>query len=279
MVVGPDAAATVSVIIRNRNELETVRLIFAALDAQTVAHEVVVVDNESTDGSIEFASSRGATVVPIATEDFSYGGSLNRGMEATSYESVVVLSGHSIPVGPRFLEDATAPLADPTVAAVRLLRADKRSELADWPARQSIGAGDVAALVKRGPIASGCVFRRSVWERIPFDDALDSDEDKAWSVQATEAGYVVAAAPAVYVYSRPLGLVDGLQRESRSAMGIYRSTGHRRRVGLGATVRELVSGVAAAVVAPLWRWVDSLSMPLRSRRPARRGALWKEPTS
>ena len=277
MVVGAHDTRTVSVIIRNRNEAETLRQIFAALDQQTLDHEVVVVDNESTDGSVELATSRGATVVSIATVDFSYGGSLNRGMEATTHDHVVVLSGHSIPVGPRFLEDATAPMADPTVAAVRLLRADKAPELADWPGRTPIGAGDVGAMVKRGPIASGCVFRRSVWEQIPFDDSLDSDEDKAWGVAAAQAGYVVAPAPAVYVYHRALGLVDALQRESRSAMGVYRATGHRPRVGLGTTVRQLVSGVGAAVLAPLWRWFDSVSIPLRSRRPARRGALWRAP--
>lgn len=267
----------VSVIIRNRNELETLEQVFAALEQQTSPHEIVLVDNESTDGSLEFATQRGAKIVTVATADFTYGGSLNAGMAATSHERVVVLSAHSVPVGHRFLEDATAPFIAPDVAAVRLLRADKTPELSRWPARTAIGGSDVAQLVAHGPVASGCAFRRSVWAGLPFDDTVDSDEDKVWAIAAAAAGHRVAPASAVYAYARPLRLVDSLQRESRSAMGVYRATGHRPRVGFVQTVVDVVRGMAASILRPAWRWVDSVSMPVRSRRPARRGALWRQP--
>ena len=271
---GPDP---VSVVIRNRNELETLEQVFAALAVQTTPHQVVLVDNESTDGSREFAAERGATIVSVATADFTYGGSLNAGMAATVHDRVVVLSAHSVPVGRRFLDDATAPFADPAVAAVRLLRADKTPELSRWPSRDVVGGTDTANIVANGPIASGCGFRRSVWEQLPFDETVDSDEDKVWAIQAAAAGHLVAPSSAVYAYARPLRLVDSLQRESRSAMGVYRATGHRPRVGLGQTVAAMVRGMGVGVVRPLWRWADSVTMPLRSRRPARRGALWRQP--
>ncbi|MEM7285168.1 MAG: glycosyltransferase [Actinomycetota bacterium] len=267
----------VSVVIRNRNELGTLEQVFGALAEQSVPHEIVLVDNESTDGSREFAADNGAVVVSIASEDFSYGGSLNVGMAATSHERVVVLSAHSIPVGRRFLEDAVAPMEASRVAAVRLLRADKTAELARWPARTSVHGSDVDEIVAAGPIASGCVFRRSIWEQIPFDESVDSDEDKVWAVSAAAAGYEIAAAPAVYVYARALGVIDSLQRESRSAMGVYRATGHRTKVPAGRSLLAAIKGAVAGGIRPLWRWADSVSIPLRARRPARRGALWKQP--
>lgn len=274
----PGPAAAVSVIVRNRNEAESLAQIFAALAAQSLPHEVVVVDNESTDGSQALAESHGAKVCTVASADFTYGGSLNAGMAETSHERVVVLSGHSIPVGSRFLEDATAPFDDPRVAAVRLLRADKTPELARWPGREGIAPpAEPSEIVAGGPIASGCAFRRSVWEQMPFDDTVDSDEDKVWAIGAVGAGHTIAVSSAVYAYSRSLGLIDSLQRESRSAMGVYRASGHRSRVGLRPTLVALVKGMGAAVIGPLWRYGDGLSIGIRSRRAAKRGALWRQP--
>jgi hypothetical protein len=41
----------------------------------------------------------------------------------TSGEFVCILSAHSLPIGPDFLPNALAPFADPTIAAVRFIRA------------------------------------------------------------------------------------------------------------------------------------------------------------
>ncbi len=264
-------------IIRNRNEAETLVLVLESLAVQDLALEIILVDNESSDGSVELARAAGAHIVTIASNEFTYGGSLNAGMAATTQEAVVVLSAHSIPVGTDFVRTAIAPLQDPAVAAVRLLRADKTGELARWAQRVGVESGaPVAEVVAGGPIASGAVFRRSLWQEIPFDESVDSDEDKVWALAATQRGRRIATAPAVYAYTRSIGLIDGLQRESRSAMGVYRATGHRRRPDPTGTLRTLASGLAAAVVAPLWRFIDGATIPARSRRSLRPGTLWTD---
>lgn len=266
-----------SVIIRNRNEAHYLSHVLKALRAQDTACEIVVVDNQSSDDSAHLAISAGAGWVTIAAQDFTYGGSLNAGMRAVSHEAVVVLSAHSVPVGPSFLRTAVAPLDDPRVGAVRLVRADKPRELATWHERTGLEPGaSVADVIARGPIASGCVFRRSAWQELPFSETIESDEDKVWAASAIEHGYCIATAPAVYAYLRPIGLIDGLRRDSRSNLGLYRATGHRRHIGLGSTIVEVVSGVGAATVAPVWRYVDAATVHARARRVMQPGTLWRD---
>ena len=67
----------VSVVIRVRNAAADLARCLAALRAQTMPAsmelELIIVDNESTDGSVEVASEYGAVVVPISLADFSWG--------------------------------------------------------------------------------------------------------------------------------------------------------------------------------------------------------------
>src|SRR5210317_1847235 len=114
----------ISVLIRSRNEVRYLRPTLAALAAQTRPHQVVLVEDHSTDGSVELARKHGAVVVSL--DRFTYGYGLNRGLEACTGDVVVILSGHSIPVGPHFLEECARPFeADPNVGGVRLVYAGK----------------------------------------------------------------------------------------------------------------------------------------------------------
>ena len=113
---------SVSIVIRNRNEGHLLKKVLHALELQRFPKpEIVLVDNESTDGSREIASQYGAKILNISTSDFSYGRALNLGIQSTTGSIIVLLSAHSLPMGRDFPREAVAPFEDPKVAAVRCI--------------------------------------------------------------------------------------------------------------------------------------------------------------
>ena len=72
----------ISVVIRTKNEEAWIERCLAAVYAQACDDfEVVVVDNESTDRTKEVVAAYQCRVVSISDKDFSFGRSLNWGIE------------------------------------------------------------------------------------------------------------------------------------------------------------------------------------------------------
>jgi len=79
---------TISVIVRTMNEKERLAELLPAIRSQDYFYqvvEVIVVDNESTDGTAELALQNGAKLITIRRDDFSFPVSLNKGAEAARY--------------------------------------------------------------------------------------------------------------------------------------------------------------------------------------------------
>lgn len=87
-----DSAPEVSVVIPCLNEAETIEVVIRealeALEGASIAGEIVVADNGSTDGSQELARRAGARVVPVAGR--GYGSALMGGIAASRGRFIVM---------------------------------------------------------------------------------------------------------------------------------------------------------------------------------------------
>lgn len=223
----PDPSVTV--VIRVLNGAGYLRKTLAALRAQQgPPPQILVVDNESDDGTAQVAIDAGVEVINLPRREFTYGKSLNIGIGAATGEFVVILSAHSLPVGTHFLADAVAPFQDPLVAAVRLLHACNRAEIESWmePATTTWPV-TMSKLANRGPIGCACAVRRSVWADHPFDERIRSVEDKFWARTVLENGYRVADSSAVYFYMRDHTMVNYARKMNKDRLAYYEQTGHR----------------------------------------------------
>src|SRR4051812_12455688 len=99
---GSVAGLSVSVAIPTRNGAADLDRVLAAVAAQTVAAEVVVLDSGSVDGTREVAARWGAAVSPI--DDFGHGRARNRLMELADGDRVAFLTQDAVPAGPGWLE-------------------------------------------------------------------------------------------------------------------------------------------------------------------------------
>ena len=107
-----------SVIIRTFNEEKYLPGLLKGLGEQTYQNfEVVVIDSGSLDRTREIASTADK-LLRIDSQDFTFGYSLNVGIEAASGEYAVIVSAHMLPATPDWLELLIRPMQDRDVAMV-----------------------------------------------------------------------------------------------------------------------------------------------------------------
>lgn len=184
----------ISLVIRALNAADTLGQVLEALDREP-GDQLILVDSGSTDGTLEIARRHGAEVVPLAPGTFTYGRALNAGFSAARHDWVLVLSAHTVPIPPDFLERYRAATrrfpAGVTAAVGPLVTADFDSPL----------PGGIT-LFRQGDFARGfgfaagnpnCLYRRDAWQARPFDETIGGGEDLLWYVEALKAGETVAA--------------------------------------------------------------------------------------
>jgi rhamnosyltransferase len=223
------STGTISVVIRVRNEGVALRKVLCALEAQDEKSlEIIVVDNASSDDSRITAHEHGAKIVDIPEGEFTYGRSLNTGIRHAKGEFICILSAHSLPVGRDFLSKATAPFADPGMAAVRCLSITSRLEVENWLKPVVLQwPVDIETVISSAPLNSAALIRRAVWERIPYDETLVAVEDKFWAFQVLKSGYRICNSTAMFLYLRDLSFSDQVRSLSRDRTAFYRKTGRQ----------------------------------------------------
>ena len=225
--------ASVSVVIRNRNEAENLRQVLVRIRRQhTQPHEIIVVDNQSEDASCKYIQEFGARLVHLPAAEFTYGRATNLGFEHCSSDLILMLSSHSLPIGKHFTDDVCEPFSDRRVAGVRIPIASNTSELRRLDTYSPLDQNSSAEEVfRRGPVASGSVLLRAAWLEHRFDESIPAAEDKEWAWRVLRSGkYIMTVADAAYCYARNFSQsawVRKIKREESAgaaAAGILPST-------------------------------------------------------
>jgi rhamnosyltransferase len=198
-----------SVIIRCLNEAKHLPRLLDSIARQTLRPlEVIVVDSGSTDQTVAIAKSKGARVVTIAPEDFSFGRALNLGCRSASGEILVLASAHTYPCTDTWLADLMQGFEDPDVALVYGGQTgDARSKFSEiqlfhqWFPEKSCDNQSHSFCNN-----ANAAVRRSVWQTLPYDEQIPALEDIHWAKRAMERGLQIAyraEARIVHVHEEP----------------------------------------------------------------------------
>ncbi|MDZ4158933.1 MAG: glycosyltransferase family A protein, partial [Anaerolineaceae bacterium] len=110
---------TCSIIIRAYNEQEHIGRLLSGIRQQNVQDvQIILVDSGSTDATVSIGRDFGVEVVHIRPQEFSFGRSLNVGIQHAQSELVVIASAHVYPVYPDWLERLLSPFEDERTALV-----------------------------------------------------------------------------------------------------------------------------------------------------------------
>lgn len=195
----------VSVIIRAKNEERYIGETLAAVRSQRYRDfEVIVVDSGSTDRTPEIAHQYGATLLHMDPREFTYGGSLNLGINYSQGELVVSLSAHATPENGEWLGSLVSGFRYSLVAGVygRHIPRPTASPFELLGMYLSGVTRKEPRLQSRSPRFSNTngAIRRNLWEVAPFNENLPGAEDIEWARRAQRMGYLIAFEPLGAVY-------------------------------------------------------------------------------
>lgn len=193
-----------SVVVRALNEEEHIgRLLTGLARQRRDVDEIVLVDSGSTDATVEIASRFGARIVHIDPAEFSFGRSLNLGMQAATGDVVVIPSAHVYPVDDAWIANLVAPFDDPAVGMSygrqvgdRVTKYSEHRVLAQW-------FPEMSEHDQAHPFANNAnaAVRRSVWEEHRYDERLTGLEDLDFARRIQQSGWKVSyVAEAVIVH-------------------------------------------------------------------------------
>jgi len=195
--------AKISVVVRTRNEGRWLGRVLTALSLQDWRDvEVVVVDNESTDDTIEVAHRFTCKVVEIGRDEFTYGRAINRGIAAAQGDLVALLSGHCIPLNDKWAERMALNFQDESVAAV-YGRQEPLPDTSDYDKRDLWTTFGIERRVQHRDFMfhnANCMIRRGAWTELPFDEGLNGVEDRDWARKAQERGWAIVYEPSASVH-------------------------------------------------------------------------------
>jgi len=217
-----------SIVIRAYNEERYIGRLLEGIRHQTLKDvEILLVDSGSTDSTIAMAESFGTRIVHIPPEEFTFGRSLNFGIQASSRELIVIASAHVYPVYPDWLDSLLRPFENEKVALA--YGKQRGPEYAKFSEQQIFHQWfpDVSKPIQETAFCNNAnaTIRKSVWEKNPYDETLTGLEDLAWAKWAKERGYdiaYIAEAEVVHVHNEtPRGVFNRYRREAMAFKRIY----------------------------------------------------------
>jgi CMP-N-acetylneuraminic acid synthetase len=204
--------STISIIIRTHNEEKWIGQCLRAIQEQTIGDaEVVLVDNLSTDKTVEKAKHALPDLTLVEIDDYMPGLTLNEGIRASTGDYVVCLSAHCIPVDEHWLEnlqtnfdreDSVAGVYGRQVPVESSDPVDKRDLIRTFGPERRVQERDTFFH------NANSMIKRSVWEDHPFKQDVTNIEDQIWGNEVINAGYRLVYEPDAAVY-HPHGINQG----------------------------------------------------------------------
>lgn len=228
-----DGLPRCSIVIRAYNEEKHIRRLLDGIRQQRIQdHEVILVDSGSTDHTAEIArlynrEQNPVNVLHIQPEEFTFGRSLNLGIQHAQGEFIVLASAHVYPVYPDWLERLLAPFSDPKVGLVYgkqrggdSTRFSEHQVFAHWFPEQSQPH-------QTYPFCNNAnaAIRRSLWQQHQYNETLSGLEDLEWARRVMEQGHTIAysaEAEIIHVHDEtPRGVYNRYRREAMAFKRIF----------------------------------------------------------
>ncbi|MEN8252141.1 MAG: glycosyltransferase family 2 protein [Patescibacteria group bacterium] len=194
-----------SIIIRTKNEERYLEQVLKKLKEQTYQNfEIIIVDDNSTDRTIEIAQKYNCEIINIPRGKFTHPYSCNLGAEKAQGRYIVYLNGHSIPISQEWLEHGIKNFEDKKVAGVyAMIIAHKDGTLTDKLIYNLVGY--TIGMFRRELTDVGigllgttnAIIRKDLWETYNFPEVNDGfgGEDAAWALHFMKQGYKIVHDP------------------------------------------------------------------------------------
>lgn len=215
----------VSIVIRAFNEEKHIeKLLTGILDQKTsFKYEIILVDSGSTDATVDIGMNFDTKIIHINPESFSFGFSLNKGIEQTKGEFCVIISAHCYPKNKDWLEYLIKPFKDESIALVygrqtgnQITKYSEKQIFEKWFSKD--GEGIQNSLFCNNANAA---IRKNLWVKYKYNENLTGLEDIDWAKTAISKGYYLYyATDAVVVHVHEETYPQVYRRYKREAIAM-----------------------------------------------------------
>ena len=174
------------IIMRSYQDMPLIADTLAMVSRQTTPFELISLDNESTDGTLQEIKKYTDRIINIPKGTYVPGRVLNKGMEVSHGEFVVFLNSDCTPQNEFWLKNLLAGFTDDNVAAVfgrQIPRPDCHPIFAK-DTEDTFGDGSNQKYWRHCFSMASSAIRRSVWEKMKFDEDIQYSEDIDWTWRA-----------------------------------------------------------------------------------------------
>lgn len=213
-----------SIVVRCFNEERHIGRLLSGIMQQTISEpEIILVDSGSTDATLSIASRFPVKIVHITPDEFSFGRALNIGCEVATRDFIVLASAHVYPLYNDWLEKLLSFFTHDRVALV--YGRQSGNELSKFSEHQVFAQWfpNVSNRSQSHPFCNNAnaAIRRSVWEKILYDESLTGLEDLDWAKRALAQHYRISyCAEAEIIHVHEETFVSIFNRYRREALAL-----------------------------------------------------------
>lgn len=191
------------VVIRCKNEMEWLPRVITSLRGQTCKYNnIILVDNGSEDGSLEYAAQAGCKIIHYDKEDFNYSYALNIGIRASSEPYILILSAHCEIVTKGSVHHMAEVLNRHDAAGVygRQLPTVKSSPLDTRDLVTTFGREEIVFRTYPFFHNAFSFISRAAWQDLEFDEECNGIEDRIWALGQAKLGRKIVYTPDALVF-------------------------------------------------------------------------------
>ncbi|MFL2681980.1 MAG: glycosyltransferase [Candidatus Actinomarina sp.] len=189
----------VSVLIRNLNEEEQLKILFSILDQQTYENfEVIFLDSGSSDNSLEFVKNYNSKYKIIIDEIdkalFTFGRALNICANLSNKPDYIIsLSAHCFPTSKDFITNYVNIFEDSNCEIVYGKQIGYKDSMLSEASHLSKWFDKSYGIKKDNPFTNNgnCGYKFQIWEKYQFDENLTGCEDIEFASRALRDGAVI----------------------------------------------------------------------------------------
>lgn len=196
----------VSIIIRTYNEQKHIDNLLKSICEQDFPMDklqVVMVDSGSNDKTLDIVSKYPVEIVHIKPEDFTFGYSLNKGIEHANGEYIIMISAHCYPIDNNWISNMIMPFNkdDKTGVVYGKQRGKDTTKYSEhqifktWFPEKTISKQSTPFCNN-----ANCAIRRSLWEKYQYNEKLTGLEDLDWAKEMHKKGYHICYQPDAGIY-------------------------------------------------------------------------------
>lgn len=242
----------ISIVILTKNNGKTIGKVLKQINTQHIddGFEIIIVDSGSTDDTLDKISQYSVRLYTIPPGDFGHARTRNLASGYAIGDFLVYLSADAIPTNQKWLGNLVSKLADEQTAATfgRQIPYQDTPPMERFFIRNNYPATVYNAYSNTGFNMNAffsnvnSAIKRSVWEKIKFNDKLIISEDHDWAKRAEDIGYKISyITDACVFHSHKYGLLQVFKRYfdsgvSFSQMGLKPEV---LRNGLGYFIDEM----------------------------------------